>query len=145
MCCLNKVPKSFFIFLMAHYCLPQRVYILFWVWHAVIPTDTPGSFIFPCPFSSVQSLSRVRLFATPWTAAHQASLTITNSQSLLKFISIESAMPSNHLSSVIPFSSCYQSFPASGSFQMSQFFTSGGERIGVSTSSSVLPMNTDFL
>ena len=48
-------------------------------------------------FSSVQSLSRVRLFATPWTAARQASLSITNSQSLLKLMSIESVMPSNHL------------------------------------------------
>ena len=48
-------------------------------------------------FSSVQSLSRVRLFATPWTAAHQASLSITNSQSLLKLMSIELVMPSNHL------------------------------------------------
>ena len=48
-------------------------------------------------FSSVQSLSRVRLFATPWTAARQASLSITNSRSLLKFMSIESVMPFNHL------------------------------------------------
>ena len=48
-------------------------------------------------FSSVQSLSRIRLFAIPWTAAHQASLSITNSQSLLKLMSIESVMPSNHL------------------------------------------------
>ena len=48
-------------------------------------------------FSSVQSLSHVPLFATPWTAAHQASLSITNSQSLLKLMSIESEMPSNHL------------------------------------------------
>ena len=47
--------------------------------------------------SSVQPLSRVRLFATPWTAAHQASLSITNSRSLLKLRSIESVMPSNHL------------------------------------------------
>ena len=47
--------------------------------------------------SSVQLLSRVRLFATPWTAACQASLSITNSRSLLKFMSIESVMPSNHL------------------------------------------------
>ena len=47
--------------------------------------------------SSVQSLSHVRLFVTPWTAAHQASLSITNSQSLLKLMSIESVMPSNHL------------------------------------------------
>ena len=48
-------------------------------------------------FSSVQSLGRVRLFATPWTAARQASLSITNSRSLLKLMSIESVMPSNHL------------------------------------------------
>ena len=48
-------------------------------------------------FSSVQSLSRVRLFATPWTAAHQASLSITHSQSFLKLMSIKSMMPSNHL------------------------------------------------
>ena len=48
-------------------------------------------------FSSVQSLSRVHIFATPWTAARQASLSITNSQSLLKLMSIESLMPSNHL------------------------------------------------
>ena len=48
-------------------------------------------------FSSVQSLSRVRLFVTPWTAACQASLSITNSRSLLKLTSIESVMPSNHL------------------------------------------------
>ena len=48
-------------------------------------------------FSSVQSLSHVRLFATPWTTAHQASLSITNSRSLLKLMSIESVMPSNYL------------------------------------------------
>ena len=48
-------------------------------------------------FSSVQSLSRVQLFGTPWTAAHQASLSITNFRSLLKLISIESVVPSNHL------------------------------------------------
>ena len=48
-------------------------------------------------FSSVQSLSRVQLFATPWMAVHQASLSITNSQSLLKLMSIESVIPSNHL------------------------------------------------
>ena len=47
--------------------------------------------------SSLQSLSRVRLFVTPWTAARQASLSITNSQTLLKLMSIESVMPSNHL------------------------------------------------
>ena len=92
-------------------------------------------------FSSVQSLSHVRLFATPKTTAHQASLSITNSQSLLTLMAIESVMPPNRLSSVVPFSSCLQSFPASGSLQTSQFFTSGGQSIGVSASVSVLPMN----
>ena len=51
----------------------------------------------PVQFSSVQSLSPVRLFGTPWTAAHQASLSITNSRSLLKLMSIELLMPSSHL------------------------------------------------
>ena len=70
-------------------------------------------------FSSVQSLNCVRLFATPWTAARQASLSITNSRSLLKFMSIELVMPSNHLNLVVPFSSCLQSYPAWGPFPMS--------------------------
>jgi len=93
-------------------------------------------------FSSVQSLSHVRLFATPWTAACQASLSITNSRSLPKLMSINSVMPSNHLILCRPVSSCPQSFPASGSFPMSQLFTSGGQSIGVSASTSVLPVNT---
>ena len=91
---------------------------------------------------SVQSLSHVRLFATPWTTAHQASLSITNSQSPPKPMSIESVMPSNHLILCCPFSSCLQSFPTSRSFQVSQLFPSGGQNIGVSASTSVLPMNT---
>ena len=77
--------------------------------------------------------------ATPWTAAHQASLSII-SRSLLKLMSIESMMQSNHLILCLPFSSCPQSFPASGSFQMSQPFASGGQSTRVSVS--VLPMNT---
>ena len=92
--------------------------------------------------SSVQSLGHVQLFATPWTAAHQASLSMTNSQSLPKPMSIESVMPSNHLILCWPFSSHLQSSPASGSFQMSQFLTSAGQSTGVSASVSVLPMNT---
>ena len=98
---------------------------------------SPNSFQFP----SVQLLSCIRLFATPWTAAHQASLSITNSWSLLKLMSIESVMPTIS-SSVVPFSSWLQSFPTSGSFQMSQLFALGGQNIGVSASTSVLPMNT---
>ena len=62
-------------------------------------------------FSSVQSLSHVRLLATPWTAARQASLSITNPWSLLKLMSIESVMLSNHLILCSPFSCCLQSFP----------------------------------
>ena len=90
----------------------------------------------------VQSLSRVWLFVMPWTAARQDSLSITNSQSLLKLMSIESVMPSNISSSVVPFFSCPQSLPASGSFPMSQLFTSGGQSTGVSALTSDLPMNT---
>ena len=99
----------------------------------------------PCPliqFSSVQSLSRVRLFATPWTAACQASLSITNSQRLHNSCPLNRWCHPNISSSGIPFSSCLQSFPASGSFPVTQFFTSGGQSIGVSASKSVLPMNT---
>ena len=75
----------------------------------------------------------------PWTIACQASLFITNSWSLLKLTSIESVVPSNHLISVVPFSTCSQSFPASGSFLMSQFIESSGQSIGALAS--VLPVN----
>ena len=91
-------------------------------------------------FSSVQLLSHVQLFATPWTAARQASLSITNSWSFLRLMSIKLVMPSNHLILCLPFS-CLQSFPASGSFPVSQFFTAGGQINGVSASASVHPMN----
>ena len=99
-------------------------------------------FIIKYLFSSVtQSCVTLQsLFATPWTAACQASLSITNSGSLLKFMSIESVMPSNYLILYHPLL-LPSIFPASGSFQMSQFFTSGGQNIGVSASASVLPMN----
>ena len=73
-------------------------------------------------FSSVQSLSRVQLFATPWIAIRQASLSTTSSWSSLKLMSIESVMPSSHLILCRPLSSCPQSLPASESFPMSQLF-----------------------
>ena len=95
----------------------------------------------PCRKQGQFSHSVVSDSATPGTAARQTSLSITNSRSLLKLMSTESVMPSNHLTSVIPFSSRLQSFPASGSFPMSQFFASGGQRTGGSASVSVLPMN----
>ena len=78
----------------------------------------------------VQSLSHVRLLGTPWTAAHQPSLLFTISQSLLKLMSIESVMPSNHLILCHPLFLVPQSFPAPGSFSVSQLFTSGGQSIG---------------
>ena len=99
-------------------------------------------FFFAFQFSSVQSLSCVQLFATPWITARQASLSITNSRSLFKPMSISWWCHPAISSSVIPFSSCPQSLPASGSFPMSQLFTWGGQSIGVSASASVLPVNT---
>ena len=93
-------------------------------------------------FSSFQSLSCVRLFVTPWTAACQASLSITNSWSLRKPMSIESVMPSNHLILCCPLLLLPSIFLRSGYFQMSQLFASGGQSIGVSALASVLPMNT---
>ena len=97
------------------------------------------------PFSSVQSLSRVWLFVTPWTAAHQASLSITNSWSLLKLMSIQSVMPSNHLILCCPLLLMPSIFPSIRSFPVSQFFASGGQSIGVSASASVLLMNIQNL
>ena len=93
-----------------------------------------------CTFiSSVQSLSRVRLFATPWIAARQASLSITNSWSSPRPTSIESVMPSSHLILCHPLSSYPQSLPASESFPMSQLFAWGGQSTGVSALASFLP------
>ena len=90
--------------------------------------------------SSVQSLSHVLLFATPWTTRPPCPSPTARVH--------PNPCPSSWwchptiLSSVVPFSSCLQSFPASGSFQMSQLFTSGGQSIGVSALASVHPMNT---
>ena len=94
-----------------------------------------SSFIRFSQFNSIQSLSRVQHFATPWTSTYQSSLSITNSQSLLKLMSIESWWCHTTISSsVVPFSFCLQSFPPSGSFPMSQFLTPGGQSIEVSAS-----------
>ena len=94
-----------------------------------------------CSLSSVQLLSHIWLFVTPGTAPHQTSLSITNSQHLLKLMSIESVIPSNHLILCRPLLLLPSIFPGSGSFQMSQFFASGGQSIGVWASASVLLMN----
>ena len=93
-------------------------------------------------FSSVQLLSHVWLFATPWIAALQASLSITNSRSSPKLMSIESVMPSSHVILCWPLLLLPPIPPASGSFPVSQLFAWGGQSSGVSASTSVLPMNT---
>ena len=116
------------------YCILFTSYIIF---HSII------FFFLMDPFllSLVQSLSHVWLFATPWTAACQASLSTTNCQSLLRLISIESVMPSNHLILYHPLLVLHSFCLTSGSFKMSHFFTSCGQSIGVSASASVLLVN----
>ena len=91
---------------------------------------------------SVQLLSHVRLFSTPWTAACQASLSITALGVYPNSCPLSQWCHPTISYSVVPFFSRLQSFPALGSFPMSQFFTSsGGQSIGVSASALVLPMN----
>ena len=91
--------------------------------------------------SSVQSLSHVQLFANPWTAAGQIPCPSPTPEAYSNSCPSSQWCHPTISSSVIPFSSCLQSFPTSGSFQMSRFFASGGQSIGVSASASVLPVN----
>ena len=93
-------------------------------------------------FSSVQLLSHVWLFATPWIAACQPPCPSPTPGVHPNPCPLRWWCHPKISSSVVPFSSCLQSFPTSGSFQMSQLFASGGQNIGVSASISVLPMNT---
>ena len=104
-----------------------------------IPRDVPHQERMTNVVVVVHVITRVQLFVTPWTSACQDSLFFTISQSLVRFISVESEMPSNVLSSATHFSSCLQSFPASGSFPMSQLFASAGQSIGASASASPPP------
>jgi len=90
----------------------------------------------------VQSLSRVWLFVTLWTTAHRLPWLSPSPGACSNSCPLSQWCRPTISSSVVPFSSCLQSFPASGSFPMSQFFASGGQSIGVSASTSVLPMNT---
>ena len=91
--------------------------------------------------SSGQSLSRVRLFVIPWTAACQASLSITNSWSLFKLMSIKSVMPSNHLILSCPLLLLPSVFPSIRVFSKESVLCIRWPNIGVSASASVLPMN----
>ena len=99
--------------------------------------DQPSS----VQFSSVQSLSGVQLFVTPWITAHQASLSITNSWSLLKLMSIELVMPSNHLILCHPLLLLSSIFPMIRVFYNESAICIGGQSIAASASASVLPMN----
>ena len=109
----------------------------------IIAATTHSAMRLKQAFSSVQFSHLVvsDSLRTPRTAAHQASLTITNSRSLLKLMSIQWWCHPTISSSIVPFSSHLQSFPAPGSFPVSQFFALGGQSIGASASASVLPIN----
>ena len=104
-------------------------------WHAQ-STPTPKQDL---QFSSVQSLSRVRLFGTPWIATRQAYVSITNSRTSLRLMAIESVIPSSHLILCHHLLLLPQSLPASESFPMSQLFAWGGQSTGVSALASFLP------
>ena len=139
LCCKENIDYVFFIL---------KIFVYMWVNIFLFHMCTHKNawiyrYVCVCVyFSSVQLLSGVWLFPTALTAVRHASLFIANSQSWFKLMSTESVMPSNQLILCVPFSSHLQSCPASGSFQMSQFFTLGGQSIEVSTSASVPPMNT---
>ena len=90
---------------------------------------------------AVQLPRHVPLFATPWTAARQASLSLTTSWSLPKFMFIASVMWSSHLIPSHPLLLCPQSFPVSRTFPMSCLFSSDDQNTGASASASVLPVN----
>ena len=148
----KKERRNFFLF--ALYFPPSWNLDNNWKKHVGIPWwfsgwDSALSLLGPrfnpsVQFSSVQSLSCTWLFATPWTAAHQASLSITNSQSFLNSCQVSRWCHPTISFSVVPFSFCPQSFPAPGSFQMSQFFALGDQSMGVSASTSVLSNIQDW-
>ena len=99
-------------------------------WHS--PSKNTGvgcRFLLQCIKVKVKPLSHVRPSATPWTAAHQALLSPTMSQNLLRFMSIESVMLSNHLILCCLLLLLLSIFPRSGSFPISQFFASGGQSV----------------
>jgi len=152
--CLYRVRWNSFLSFCGnlHYChrydsFPHKRIILqcsllLWFFHTPCKGSVAHTLLLPLlSFSSVQSVSRVWLSATPWTAACQASLSITNSQSSLKLMSIESVMPSSHLilSSPSPAPSPSQH---QGLFQWVNSLHEVAKSIGVSASASVLPMNT---
>ena len=113
-------------------------------WEEIFPNHISDkgleSQIYKEPFSSV--IQSCLTLCDPWTAACHTSLSITNSWSLLKLMSIELVMPSNHFILCHPLILSSSIFPSIRVFLKSQFFASGGQSIGASASASVLPMNT---
>ena len=107
-------------------CSPEDLGLISQVKHAV---------------SSIQSFSRVRLFVTHGLQHARPPCPSPTPRAYSNSCPLSRWCHPTISSSVIPFTSCLQSFPASGAFPVSQFFTSGGQSVGVSTSASVLPMN----
>jgi len=128
----------FFPWVSAHHSFPASV--LWPAWWFLSSLNPVGSWCLDKLLSKlfavvvVQSLSCVQFSTTPWAAAHQASLSFTTCQSLLKSVANESVMPSNHLILCYTLLLLPSSFPASGSLPMSWLFTSGGQSIGAFTS-----------
>ena len=123
----------------------QRTFRLWdpWVAHSSWLEGGPSlpPFPFPVQFRSVQSLSRVWLFVIPWTVACQASLSITNSWNLLKLMSTELVMSSNHLILCRPLLLLPSIFPSIRVFSNESVLRISGQSIGALASASVLPMN----
>ena len=116
-----------------------------WIFSISFPRDSdiqPSDLSIAIRTTVVQQLSCVWLLAMPWIVVHQASLSFTISQSVPTHVHPLSWWCNPTSLSSAPLYFCLQSFPASGSFPITQFFTSGGQSIGVSASASVLSMNT---
>ena len=114
--------------------------VVWWAWKSIGPVcdyfELKGYLVLPfCSYFVVQLLSCFQLFARPWTSLSPSPGVYSNSGPSRRWCHPTIS------SSVVPFSSCLQSFPESGSFSVSQFFASGGQSIGASASASGLPMN----
>ena len=123
-------------------CLPETISLVLFPWlnpNFILLTFPPLQKTYN--FTSVQLLSHIWLFVTPWTAACQASLSITNSLSLLKLMSIESVMSSKHLILSFPSPLAFNLSRHQGLFQWVSSSHQVAKVLGVSASASVLPMN----
>ena len=123
-------------------CLPTLVWTHGFLFYSLDGNLSTSFLTLMLKFSSVQSLSHVQVFAMPWTAACQASLSITNSQSLLKLMPIKSVIPSNHFILCHPLLLPTSIFLSMRVFSKSQLFTWGGQSTGVSALASFLQKNT---